>query len=124
MVIILQLTFEKSVTDNDYLCFFSCNSAGEDLRKQSTFLVRYPNDIRTSDIARTSPRTRRSLEISHNCIREQKKKIAGLQQQLRRAQKKIRSLEDALKDLRQKSLLTSNLEEQLMVLQAFTTKYF
>lgn len=76
---------------------------------------RYPNDIKTPDIERATPRTRRSLQISRQYIDKQRKTVASLQLELRRAKKKIRNMKDMLQHLRQGKFVNQEMEDRLAV---------
>lgn len=83
--------------------------------RHSRVFCAYPEDVKTPDIMRTTPRTRSTLHMFRNRTRQQKQKIDSLEQQLRRAKKRIKNLSEMLTTLRAQKMISLDEQEQLTV---------
>ena len=88
---------------------------GSGRKKHSRLFCAFPNDVKTPDITRTTPRTQAALRMFRNRTKQQQQKIAGLQQQVRRAKKRIRNLEEMLVNLHHRNLISLDEQAHLMV---------
>lgn len=90
-------------------------TGGSARKRHSRLFCAFPNDVKTPDIMRTTPRTQAALRMFRNRTKQQQQKIASLQQQVRRAKKRIRTLEEMLANLHRRNLISLDEQEQLTV---------
>lgn len=105
-----------TIVDPSSFVVLCAGPAGKDpVKKVSKILFpRYPGDIRTPHVA-TPRRAKWCVDMAKRCINDQKNRIESLQQQLRRARKKIRTLEDVVTKLQEDRLVNGDMKETLLV---------
>lgn len=116
MILSLLLMFSLRFShDNPKLLFAGVGRDGSRANYAGRLIFpRYPNDIRTPHLS--SPRSaKRCLQITKDVIAKQKYELVLTKQQLRRATKKIKNLEQIITHLRDQALLNEDMKESLMV---------